>query len=121
MGAVSIDLNKNERKLESLFPMNTKRGIQTFLENYSLLQGLIYSSADYDALIMLIDFNRALDESYLSAKEIYALREVFIKDKKRVDVAKELGVTKQTVQSWLSRSTQKLANYYTEIEGELYV
>lgn len=114
MGAVSIDLHKSERKLSNKYPMHTKEGIEAFLTNYNYIKSLVYSQADFDALIMLIDFERALIGSKLSDMELITLVKVFIEDKKRVDVAKEFDVTKQTVQNWVSRATGKLAKFYEE-------
>lgn len=117
MGAVSIDINANERKLDVMFPMHTREGIETFLENYNYIYQLIFYAGDYDALIMIIDFQEALVDCGLTEKERNALYLVFIQDMKRVDVAKMFGVTKQTVQKWLERATEKLASYYEEMEG----
>lgn len=117
MGAVSIDINANERKLETMFPMHTREGVEVFLENINHIRQLTYYAGDFDALIMLVDFEQALDEAGLTHKELFIIEMVFMQDLKRVDVAKELDVTKQTVQTWIMRSTDKLANYYAEMEG----
>lgn len=117
MGAASIDTNVKERQLEIMFPMHTREGIETFLEHYNNIHELMFYSGDYDALIMLLDFQVALQESKLTGIECLVLKRVFMDDMKRVDVAKEIGVTKQTVQSWLNRALNKLVKYYAEIEG----
>ncbi|MDF2010227.1 TrfB-related DNA-binding protein [Priestia megaterium] len=116
MGAVAIDVNANERKLEVMFPMDTKEGVETFLEHYTYLKELMYFSGDYDALIMVIDFEDAFDNCGLTVAERLIIQKVFIEDMKRVDIAKELGVTKQTVQNWSNRSIEKIAKYYKEVE-----
>lgn len=116
MGAVAIDINANERKLEVMFPMDTREGIETFLEHYTYLKELMYFSGDYDALIMVVDFEDAFANCGLTDAERLIIQKVFIEDMKRVDIAKQLGVTKQTVQVWINRSTEKLANYYKEVE-----
>lgn len=114
MGSVSIDVNSSERTLEVTFPMNTRGGVETFLENYNHIREMTYYGADYDALIMLVDFDKALVCSRLSAREQQAIVAVFFYDMKRVDLATQLDVTKQTVQTWLTRATTKLAKYYEE-------
>lgn len=118
MGEVGFDLLVNERKLEILYPMYTIEGVFTFLENYNHIKSSMYYNGDYDALIMLVDFEKALMESKLSEKELQVLTLVFIQDMKRVDVAKMFNVRKQTVQSWLKRAVEKIASYYAELEGE---
>lgn len=117
MGAVAIDINATSRKLEVLYPMNTREGIETFLEQLPYIQEAMYLTGDFDALIMIVDFEKAMVESGLSDKEKQALELVFIEDIKSVDVAKMLGVTKQTVRKWVERGSDKLANYYKELEG----
>lgn len=114
MGAVSIDVNANERKFETMFPMNTRDGVETFLSNYNHLEELMYMSGDYDALIMLVDFDTALEKSKLSLKEKLVLNLVFIQDMQRVDVAKIQNVKKQTIQKLVERATEKIAKYYDE-------
>lgn len=118
MGSVSIDVNANERKLEMMFPMNTREGVEVFLENINHIRQLTYYAGDYDALILLIDFEQALIKSRLSVKELLIIKKVFFEDMKRVDVAKEMDVTKQTIQTWIMRGTEKLAKYYEKVEGE---
>lgn len=112
MGAVAIDVNANERKLEVMFPMHTKDGMEVFLENINQLNELKYYSGDFDAVIMLVDFEKAFAESGLTALEKGTIRLVFMEDMKRVQVANMMNVTKQTVQTRLNRAIEKLANYY---------
>jgi len=114
MGAVSIDLEAKERRLDAQFPMHTREGIETFLEQYNHMKSMMYVHGDYDALIMLVDFDSAMINSRLSAMELNVLQLVYIEDLKKVDVAKRFSVTKQTVQKWCERATGKLANYYKE-------
>jgi RNA polymerase sigma factor (sigma-70 family) len=118
MGAVAVDVNAVERKLEVLYPMHTKEGVETFLEQLPYIQESMYLTGDYDALIMIIDFQTALAASKLSEREQEIINLVFIEDQKRVDVAKLYGVTKQTVQKQIERAINKLANYYAEIGDE---
>lgn len=117
MGAVAIDTGLKERQLEVMFPMHTREGVETFLQHYNNIQELIYYSGDYDALIMIVDFQKAFSSCNLTVIEADVLHRVFIDDMKRVDVAKEFGVTKQTVQNWVNRALDKLANYYMKLEG----
>lgn len=118
MGAVGIDINAKARQLEVMFPMNTTEGIVTFLENINYIESLQYFSGDYDALIMLIDFERAWNESGLTKMEKEVLNLVFLLDRKKVEVAIVYGVTKQTIQKHQERAVLKLANYYKKEEGE---
>jgi predicted DNA-binding protein YlxM (UPF0122 family) len=101
--------------LESKYPMNTREGVITFLENYNHIKSSMYFQGDYNALIMLVDFEIALLDSKLTERELFVLIEVFIKDIKRVDVAEKLGVTKQTIQTLITRATEKIARYYDEL------
>lgn len=114
MGAVSIDLEAKERRLETQFPMHTRDGIETFLEQINHMKELMFVHGDYDALIMIVDFESATDRCRLSMMEKRVLHLVYIEDLKRVDVAKQFNVTKQTVQKWVERAIGKLANYYKE-------
>lgn len=114
MGAVSIDVNAKERVLEVLYPMHTKEGVETFLEQLPYIESSMYLQGDFDALILLIDFEKALQNSGLTPTELIVLDAVFTLDLKRVDVAKMLDVTKQTVQTLVNRGLEKIANYYAE-------
>ena len=114
MGTKSIDKNKGERLLTAKYPMNTKEGVNTFLNNYHALKSGAYYQSDFDALIMLIDFDFALMYSGLTDRELYVIAKVFNEDLKQVDVAELIGVTKQTIQTNINRATEKLAKYYEE-------
>ncbi len=117
MGAVSVDINASERKLEVMFPMHTPEGVSTFLEQKPYLESLLYYAGDFDALIMLIDFETALENANLTETERTVIDRVFFQDMKRVDVAKMMDVTKQTIQKQLERGLKKIAKYYEDIEG----
>jgi DNA-directed RNA polymerase specialized sigma24 family protein len=114
MGAVSVDVHAKERVLEVLYPMHTKEGVETFLEQLPYIEEAMYLSGDFDTLIMLLDYQDALENSGLTTSELTVLDAVFTLDMKRVDVAKMLDVTKQTVQTVVNRGLEKIANYYKE-------
>lgn len=114
MGAVSIDTEAKARRLESEFPMHTREGVVIFLEEYHNTREVMFLQGDYDALIMMVDFEIALHNSNLSSKEWESIKRVYVHDIKRVDVAKQFNVTKQTVQKWLERGLDKIARYYQE-------
>ncbi|CDQ21750.1 RNA polymerase sigma factor sigma-70 region 4 domain-containing protein [Halobacillus karajensis] len=117
MGSVSIDVKESERKLEQKFPMDTQDGIIAFLENYNHLQEDMYLKGDYDALIMIVDFSDALHNAGLTDLELLYITKVYVQDMKKVDVAKEFGVSKYTVQTRVARAVQKLAIYYKDGES----
>src|SRR5699024_10121598 len=108
----------NAEVKDAMFPMHTKEGVETFLTSYVYLRESMFYDGDFDTLIRLIDFDKALLRSGLSNMELVVINLVFIEDVKRVDVAKHFNVTKQTVQTWISRATEKLSNYYIMEVGE---
>lgn len=96
------------------YPMYERVGVVVFLQNYNYLKERLYTHSDYDALIMLIDFDRALLESNLTPMELMTINLVFKQDMSRVSVANLYGVTRQTVQTWLTRGTEKIATHYAK-------
>ncbi|PEM08531.1 sigma factor-like helix-turn-helix DNA-binding protein [Bacillus wiedmannii] len=115
MGAVSIDIAANGRRLESAFPLHTVEGVESFLEKLVSLEELKYTAGDYDVTIWLVDFYEALYEAKLSQAEKKIVYFLYFEGYRQKDLTEMFGYHKNTVNTLKKRAILKLAKYYDEI------
>lgn len=124
MGAVHFDLGKDMRKYEALYPLDNPYGVRALFEDYHKLWGRIYDRGDFDALIVILDFMVALEESNLTKKQKEALFYVYFIGMKQEDAAVKLsyashrGVGRVVDRAILSIATKQ--GYDEEVFCEKY-
>lgn len=111
MGSVKIDRQANERRLETMFPTDTVRGILALLNNIHHVRELRFYSGDYDASILLIDFERAMIRAGLTRRQRQVIDLVFEKGLTQTEAAAVLGITQQAVNDHILSAARRIANY----------
>lgn len=109
MGAVSVDLNKRERKYEARYPLDNPFGVRHLFEDYGKLENLARKESDFDALIVLMDFEQALVEAKLTTKQKEALFLVFIAKLTQEEAAEEVGITQPSLNERLDSAINRVA------------
>jgi RNA polymerase sigma factor (sigma-70 family) len=109
MGAVSVDLNKRERIYEARYPLDNPFGVRHLFEDYGKLETLARKESDFDALIVLMDFEQALIDAKLTTKQKEALFLVFIAKLTQEEAAAEMGIDQSKVSTRVDRAINKVA------------
>jgi DNA-directed RNA polymerase specialized sigma24 family protein len=115
VGVCGIDVTKQERQLERMFPLHTIAGVTAFLKNKHHLAELQYYAGDYDATNLLVDFEKAKAEANLTDRQQEILNYVYEKDLSLTYTAKMLGIKKQSVKRTLEQGIKRLSLYYSKI------
>lgn len=112
MGVVSYDIHASARRLEAAFPMHTEEGVKDFLEKLYALDELKYMAGDYDISIWIVDLYDAMRVCGLSNQEHRIIYFLYFEGYKQIDLAKLMGIKKNTLNTLLKRGIKKLAAYY---------
>jgi predicted DNA-binding protein (UPF0251 family) len=124
IGHVKRDMHAAERQHAERYALDNAKGVRLLLSEYRALEQRMYSSAgDYDAVIILTDLQRAIDEAKLTWRQKSALKYVVINEQKQKTVAKMLGVSEPMVLSHINAALIKIADVYEKWSwmGEGYV
>lgn len=113
MGATSHDTTAKERKLDARYDMATPDGIKLFIEEIPKLRALAQESY-YEAVIMLVDFERAIEIAALSVREAQVLKLHLIHGYTQLETAEILKVSRQRVTELTALATEKIAQVYYE-------
>lgn len=113
MGATSHDVTAKERRLDARYDMATPDGVRLFIEEIPKLRMLAEKSY-YEAVIMLVDFERAIEKASLTPRQEQVLKLHLIQGYTQEEVAKMLDVSQQRVTVISMSATEKIAKVYYE-------
>jgi RNA polymerase sigma factor (sigma-70 family) len=111
MGAVKIDLSKGEKRLETLYPLDTSEGVRALLDNIHHVREQRFTRGDYDAANLLLDFERSKAGANLTLRQKEVMALSFEQDLKQEDVAQLLGISQQGVSDHINSAIKKIALY----------
>jgi RNA polymerase sigma factor (sigma-70 family) len=111
MGSVKVDLSKGEKRLETLYPMDTSDGVRALLDNIHHVREQRFQRGDYDAAILLLDLNDSFNSAKLTARQRQVLSLSFELDLKQEEVASLLGISQQGVSDHVNAGIKKIALY----------
>lgn len=110
-------LERNERRLEQTYPLYTEAGVIALLNNMNTVWGEALKG-NYDALILLLDLEQALADIFLTAKQLQAIRLVFIDDLSPEEARVIMGVEhERRVRAHIEAAAKKIARYLAGTEG----
>lgn len=108
MGAVRIDVHKRENTLQQMYPIASIQGVVSFFENIHHIR-LAKFSGDIDALIMVVDFEDAIEDAGLSMREAQVLILRYERELTQKETADELGISTKSVDQFGRRGCEKIA------------
>lgn len=117
MGSVKIDLSKGEKRLETLYPLSTPEGVRALLDNIHHVRSKRYADGDYDAAILLIDFQATVEGAKLTSRQKQVMYYFFELDLRQDNIAEILGMSQQGVSNHINVALQKIASHVQVGEG----
>lgn len=108
---VSILTYKGINKYENAYKLETEKGVEHFLEDYTKLAAARFYAADLSISDMLLDFEFSMRKA-LTDRQREVISLTFIKDYTQQEVAKMLNVSQQTVQEHNKKAIKNLATYH---------
>ena len=121
MGGGKIDLRSKSKRLEDTYPIDTAKGVHALLSHIHRVREGRFIRGDYDASILLIDFEQSLEEAKLTARQKQIIELVFELDLRQEDVANVLGITQQAISDHVRTLVRKIAIVNRQKEAGLYV
>lgn len=112
MGSVSVDLHSNEHKLEFEYPLETPQGVNAFLSNIHHIRSSAIDKGDFDAIILLVDFEIAYSKINVTARQREAVQLVFFADLTQREAGEIMGISQQAVQQLLHSVVVKISEQY---------
>lgn len=113
MGATSHDTTAKERRLDARYDMATPDGIKLFIEEIPKLRALAQESY-YEAVIMLVDFERAIEIAALSERQVQVLKLCLLDGYTQQETAEMLNISQPRVVELIALATEKIAQVYYE-------
>jgi RNA polymerase sigma factor (sigma-70 family) len=113
MGATSHDVTAKERRLDARYDMATPDGVRLFIEEIPKLQ-LLARESYYEAVILLVDFERALEMAVLSKRQEQVLKLYLLHGYTQQETAETLNISQPRVVELTALATEKIAQVYYE-------
>jgi hypothetical protein len=111
-GHVKRDLHTKERGYDSKYPaLNNPSGLRILLADYHALINRKYAG-DYDAVVVLTDLAKAVEMADLTAKQLQALRLVYVDDLTQEEAGKRMGVIREAIKNYVEDAVNKIAEIY---------
>lgn len=114
MGSVSIDLKSKEQRLETEYPLESPHGVFALLSNIHHVRNSAIEKSDYDAIILLIDFEIAYSKVKLTERQKEVFNIVFMKGYTQQEAATKLGIARQTVHQIVWNVVHKISQQYAQ-------
>lgn len=111
MGATSHDVTAKERRLDARYDMATPDGVRLFIEEIPKLQ-LLARESYYEAVILLVDFERALEMAVLSKRQEQVLKLYLLHGYTQQETAETLNISQPRVVELIALATEKIAQVY---------
>ncbi|MFZ4454313.1 hypothetical protein [Salibacterium aidingense] len=108
IGAPKIDMNEKERALEARYALDSPAGVRKILRDYHALLERQYKG-DYDAVVILNDLQRAVDQAQLTRRQRQAVYYVYVRDLTQSDAGKAIGVAQHSLAGLLARAEAEIA------------
>ncbi|MFS0841226.1 sigma factor-like helix-turn-helix DNA-binding protein [Paenibacillus sp. 1P03SA] len=109
MGAVKVDLSKGGKRLESLYPLSSEEGVRKLLEQVHHVRSERITRGDYDAVVMLVDFEQSIKDACLTERQQQVIYYAYERDLPQSEIAGMLGMSQQGVSNHLNAAIRKIA------------
>ncbi|WP_050632332.1 sigma factor-like helix-turn-helix DNA-binding protein [Bacillus andreraoultii] len=102
----------DQQKLDTQFPLETPQGVAALLQNYRYVKSAALDRSDFDAINILVDFERVFDKVTLTKRQKEAIRLVYEEKLTQQEAGEVLGITQQAVGQLLQAVARKISEEY---------
>lgn len=117
MGAVKVDIEKGERQLDVMYPIDTYDGVYALLDRIHYVREARFARGDYAACTLLLDLESAIENAGLTERQRQVIDLIFEQDMTQVEASKHMGISQQGVADHLKNAITNIAKYNARIEG----
>ena len=121
MGGGKIDLRSKAKRLDDAYPIDKPKGVHALLLHIHHIRESRFTRGDYDASILLIDFEQSLEEARLTARQKQIIEMVFELNLYQEEAANILGISQQAISNHVNASVRRIAIVNRQKEAGLYV
>lgn len=115
MGAGKRDIHENERRLYNEYDgLDTITGVKKLLRDWPKLRANAIDNGDYDALVLLLDLEAAMQAARLTDKQTEVLRLVYAEDLTQAKAAELLAIEQNTISDHITVTAKNIAKVYGE-------
>ncbi|KUP31088.1 RNA polymerase subunit sigma [Bacillus halotolerans] len=111
MGSVKVDLHRKEREFDATYALDNAEGVKLLLADYQKFVSR-KRCGDYDAATILIDIHKAIELANLTDRQRQAIELVYFGELTQAEAGERMGIAKQNVEAYISRSAEKVADIY---------
>ena len=111
MGATNHDKQAKMRAYEARFAFNSPDGVRRLLRDIHALRERQYAG-DYDAVVLLVDLETAIERAGLTDRQRQAIALVYFEDLSQVKAGERMGVRQDTVSKLVKSALSKIASVY---------
>ena len=102
----------SERHLDDRYAgLHSPAQVKRLLRDYHALKARQYDG-DYDAVILLVDLERAIELAGLTERQREALRLVYYEDLTQADAGWEMGLARETIKTYADSAIKKIAEIF---------
>jgi RNA polymerase sigma factor (sigma-70 family) len=105
-------MNNEVHRFKDLFPLETPQGVTALLQNYSYVKSAALDRSDFDAINLIIDFERVFERVSLTSRQKEAIRLVYEEEMTQKEAGETLGISQQAVGQLLQAVAKKLAEEF---------
>jgi DNA-directed RNA polymerase specialized sigma24 family protein len=124
MGAVSVDLEKKGRELDTSYELDSAEGVKMLLENIYKLKERRFYKADFDASTILLDLSTAVAVARkqralvdrLTDRQWECTSKVLIEGYTYEEASEIFQLSQSTIHEHVEKCTQKLATVFANWE-----
>jgi DNA-directed RNA polymerase specialized sigma subunit len=114
MGVGNYVKGSEHDSYESIYALNTPKGVGRLLKDMHKLHSRAYEQGDYAAIDILVDMEQAIEKAELTDRQDQAVDYLYRKDFEQGEAAKELGVDGSTLSRHRKAALTKIAAVYRE-------
>lgn|SRR5690606_27010078 len=105
--------DKETRALQyEIYDTMTRKGLHRLLRDQHRLRAQAYDRGDYDALVILMDLERAREMAGLTERQKEALYYVYDLDMRQKDAAEVMGIDRAGMAKYIAAALKKIVRVY---------
>ncbi|GEK57161.1 hypothetical protein CHL76_02380 [Marinococcus halophilus] len=99
-------------KFEKDYPLETPEGVYALFVDYDHVKSSAYDKTDFDAVDLLIDFDKACSKVCKTERQGTAIYLVFTKHLTQREAAERMGISQQAIHQLIWNVINKVSQYY---------